>query len=64
MYRYWQNERLIPTLTANVSWRSKLVEVMSSLTADDAVIIDPSDSILDGSPVQVVEPTQKARERF
>jgi len=35
------------------------VEVMSSLTADDAVIIDPSDSILDGSPVQVAESTQK-----
>jgi multidrug efflux pump subunit AcrA (membrane-fusion protein) len=35
------------------------VEVMSSLTPDDAVIIDPSDSILDGSPVQFAEPTQK-----
>jgi RND family efflux transporter MFP subunit len=35
------------------------VEVLSSLTADDAVIIDPSDSILDGSPVQVAESTQK-----
>ena len=34
-------------------------EVMSSLTPDDAVIIDPSDSILDGSPVQFAEPTQK-----
>ncbi|MGA8660004.1 MAG: hypothetical protein WB586_28125 [Chthoniobacterales bacterium] len=33
------------------------VEVMSSLTANDAVIIDPSDSILDGSPVQIAEPT-------
>jgi RND family efflux transporter MFP subunit len=39
------------------------VEVMSSLTADDAVIIDPSDSILDGSPVQVTEPTQKESPR-
>jgi RND family efflux transporter MFP subunit len=39
------------------------VEVMSSLTADDAVIIDPSDSILDGSPVQVAELTQKASAR-
>jgi RND family efflux transporter MFP subunit len=35
------------------------VEVMSCLTVDDAVIIDPSDSILDGSPVQVAESTQK-----
>jgi hypothetical protein len=33
--------------------------VMSCLTVDDAVIIDPSDSILDGSPVQVAESTQK-----
>jgi RND family efflux transporter MFP subunit len=39
------------------------VEVMSSLTADDAVIIDPSDSILDGSPVQIAEPTQKESAR-
>ena len=39
------------------------VEVMSSLTADDAVITDPSDSILDGSPVQVAEPTQKESAR-
>jgi RND family efflux transporter MFP subunit len=39
------------------------VEVVSSLTADDAVIIDPSDSILDGSPVQVAKPTQKESAR-
>jgi RND family efflux transporter MFP subunit len=39
------------------------VEVMSSVTADEAVIIDPSDSILDGSPVQVAEPTQKESAR-
>jgi AcrB/AcrD/AcrF family len=39
------------------------VEVISSLTADDAVIIDPSDSILDGSPVQVAQPTQKESAR-
>ncbi len=39
------------------------VEVMSSLTADDALIIDPSDSVLDGSPVQVAEPTQKESAR-
>jgi len=39
------------------------VEVMSSLTADDAVIIDPSDSILDASPVQIAEPTQKESAR-
>jgi RND family efflux transporter MFP subunit len=31
------------------------VEVVSSLTAEDNVIVDPSDSILDGSPVQVPE---------
>jgi hypothetical protein len=34
------------------------VEVMSSLTADDAVIIDPSDSITDGFPVKITEPAQ------
>jgi RND family efflux transporter MFP subunit len=39
------------------------VEVTSSLTTDDAVIIDPSDSILDGSPVQVAEGTQKESAR-
>jgi hypothetical protein len=39
------------------------VEVMSSLMADDAVIIDPSDSILDGSPVQIAEPAQKESAR-
>ena len=31
------------------------VEVMSSLTPGDNVIIDPADSVLDGSPVQVAE---------
>jgi RND family efflux transporter MFP subunit len=31
------------------------VEVVSSLTAGDNVIIDPSDSVLDGSPVQAEE---------
>jgi hypothetical protein len=39
------------------------VEVMSSLTADESVVIDPSDSILDGSLVQVAEPTQKESTR-
>jgi RND family efflux transporter MFP subunit len=39
------------------------VEVISSLTADDAVVIDPSDSILDGSPVQIAEPAQKESAR-
>jgi hypothetical protein len=39
------------------------VEVMSSLTADEAIIIGPSDSILDDSPVQVAEPTQKESAR-
>jgi multidrug efflux pump subunit AcrA (membrane-fusion protein) len=34
------------------------VEVVSGLTADDAVIIDPSDSITDGSPVEIMEPAQ------
>jgi hypothetical protein len=36
------------------------VEVMSSLTADDAIIIDLSDSILDGTAGQFAETTQKA----
>jgi RND family efflux transporter MFP subunit len=35
------------------------VEVVSSLTPEDAVIIDPSDSILDGSLVQLAEATPK-----
>jgi hypothetical protein len=39
------------------------VEALSSLTPDDAVIIDPSDSILDGSAVQLAEPTQKESAR-
>jgi RND family efflux transporter MFP subunit len=39
------------------------VEVMSSLTADESVVIDPSDSILDGSRVQVAESTQKESAR-
>lgn len=34
------------------------VEVISSITAHDAVIIDPSDSITDGSPVETVNPAQ------
>ena len=37
------------------------VEVVSSLTAEDSVIIDPSDSILDRSPVQVVEGKQQTK---
>ena len=34
------------------------VEVTSGLATDDAVIIDPSDSITDGSPVEIVDPAQ------
>jgi RND family efflux transporter MFP subunit len=34
------------------------VEVISGLTASDAVIIDPSDSVTDGSPVEIVDPAQ------
>jgi RND family efflux transporter MFP subunit len=34
------------------------VEVTSNLTAKDAVIADPSDSIMDGSRVEVAEPDQ------
>jgi len=30
------------------------VEVISSLTSEDAVVIDPSDSITDGSPVEIM----------
>jgi RND family efflux transporter MFP subunit len=36
------------------------VEVMSKLTPDDLVISDPSDSIVDGSPVKIAEPTKMA----
>ena len=31
------------------------VEVLNGLTAEDAVILDPSDSIMDGSPVKIAE---------
>ena len=31
------------------------VEVTSNLTADDAVIVDPSDSLADGSRVEIAE---------
>ena len=31
------------------------VEVLSGLTAEDSVILDPSDSIMDGSPVKIAE---------
>jgi RND family efflux transporter MFP subunit len=34
------------------------VEVISGLRASDAVIIDPSDSVTDGSPVEIVDPAQ------
>ena len=34
------------------------VEVTSNLTAHDAVIIDPSDSITDGSPVEIADSSQ------
>jgi RND family efflux transporter MFP subunit len=35
-----------------------IVEVTSGLTTGDAVVIDPSDSITDGSPVEIVDPAQ------
>jgi hypothetical protein len=31
------------------------VEVLSGLTVEDSVILDPSDSIMDGSPVKIAE---------
>jgi RND family efflux transporter MFP subunit len=34
------------------------VEVTSNLTASDAIIIDPSDSVMDGSRVEIVESGQ------
>ena len=34
------------------------VEVISGLRASDPVIIDPSDSVSDGSPVEIVDPAQ------
>jgi len=36
------------------------VEVMSNLTPDDVVITDPSDSIMDGSPVKIAEAVKTA----
>src|SRR3984885_5026977 len=36
------------------------VEVLSGLTTDDAVILDPSDSIMGGSPVKMVEVAKTA----
>jgi len=35
------------------------VEVIAGLTAQDAVVLDPSDSLVDGAAVQVTEPTAK-----
>ena len=35
------------------------VEVTSGLTTGDAVISDPSDSITDGAPVEIADPTQR-----
>jgi RND family efflux transporter MFP subunit len=34
------------------------VEVLSGLTAEDSVVLDPSDSIMDGSPVKIAESVQ------
>jgi RND family efflux transporter MFP subunit len=34
------------------------VGVLSGLTAEDSVILDPSDSIMDGSPVKIAEPAK------
>jgi hypothetical protein len=31
------------------------VEVLNGLTPEDTVILDPSDSIMDGSPVKIAE---------
>ena len=39
-----------------------IVEVTSGLTTGDAVVIDPSDSITDGSPVEMVDPAQASDE--
>jgi RND family efflux transporter MFP subunit len=36
------------------------VEVVSGLTTDDSVILDPSDSIMDGSLVKITEPAKPA----
>ena len=36
------------------------VEVLNGLTAEDSVILDPSDSIIDGSPVKIAEPVKVA----
>ena len=36
------------------------VEAMSNLTPDDLVICDPSDSIMDGSPVKIADPAKMA----
>ena len=38
------------------------VEAVSGLTADDAVIIDPSDSIMHGSRVEIVDLTQTSNQ--
>jgi multidrug efflux pump subunit AcrA (membrane-fusion protein) len=35
------------------------VEVVNGLTAEDSVVLDPSDSIMDGSPVKIAEPAAK-----
>jgi len=48
--------RLVP-ITIGHDYGST-VEAVSGLTVNDAVIIDPSDSITDGSPVEIVDPAQ------
>jgi RND family efflux transporter MFP subunit len=39
------------------------VEVLSGLTAEDSVVLDPSDSIMDDSPVKIAEPVKVAASR-
>jgi RND family efflux transporter MFP subunit len=50
--------KLVP-ITIGHDYGSSL-EVLSGLTAEDSVILDPSDSITDGSPVKIAEPVKVA----
>lgn len=37
----------------------KTIEVLSGITADDNIVLNPSDSLVDGAPVRIAAPPQK-----
>jgi hypothetical protein len=38
----------------------KSIEVLSGLAADDSVIVNPPDSLIDGAPVRIAPPPKPA----